>query len=126
MADVVARVRAICLALEGVEERASHGVPGFFAGRQFAHVWPDGHHGDAGAQLWCAAPAGAQAALVAEDPDRFFVPPYVGARGWVGVRLTGRVDWPRVADLVGQARDCVGPSRPARPRARAPRSTRTR
>lgn len=126
MADVVARVRAICQALPDAEERLSHGAPAFFAGRQFAHLWPDGHHDADDAQLWCAAPEGAQAALVAEDPDRFFRPPYVGPRGWVGVRPTGRVDWGRVADLLAAARECVAPSRPARPRAPGRRSTRTR
>lgn len=114
------------MALPGVEERVSHGAPAFFAGRQFVHLWPEGHHDAAFAQLWCAAPEGAQAALLAEDPQRFFRPPYVGARGWVGVRLTGRVDWARVADLVAGAHECVAPSRPARPPSRARRSTRAR
>jgi hypothetical protein len=84
---ILERVRRVCLALPDVSERLSHGTPTFFArGKQFAQVWA-GHHDDHGLQLWCAAPSGAQAALVKADPDRFFVPPYVGVRGWLGVRL---------------------------------------
>jgi hypothetical protein len=85
--DVEAEVRGICLALPGVTERLSHGSPAFYAGKQFVMLWPDGHHDHAFPHLWCAAPAGAQEAFVAMAPERFFRPPYVGSRGWLGVRL---------------------------------------
>jgi hypothetical protein len=89
---ILERVRAMCLALPGTSEKLSHGTPSWFArGKQFAQVWA-GHHDDRGLQMWCAAPSGAQAALVKADPDRFFVPPYVGHRGWLGVRLDADVD----------------------------------
>lgn len=105
--ELVSRVRAICLALPGVEERRSHGTPGFFAGRQFLHVWPDGHHDRVFPQLWCAAPPGAQEELTDLEPERFFRPPYVGPRGWVGLRLDGKVDWAEVTELCGQAHRTV-------------------
>jgi hypothetical protein len=59
------------------------------------------HHGDGVIALWCKAPPGEQGRLVSEYPNRYFVPPYVGARGWVGLRLdTGAVDWTAVKDLL--------------------------
>ena len=57
-----------------------------------AMLWPDGHHDNQFPHLWCAAPEGAQEELVATEPDRFFRPPYVGSRGWLGLRLDGPVD----------------------------------
>jgi hypothetical protein len=93
------RVRSICAALPDVEERRSHGAPAFFAGKQFVMLWPDGHHDDRFPHLWCAAPAGSQEHLVAANPGRFFRPPYVGSRGWIGVRLDGDVDWDEIEVL---------------------------
>jgi hypothetical protein len=103
------RVRAICLALPETTEKVSHGAPSFFAKRQYVQLWPDGHHDDEFPHLWCAAPPGAQEQLVAEDPARFFRPPYVGGRGWVGVRLDGHVDWDEIAELCEDAFRTVAP-----------------
>lgn len=61
--------------------------------------------------FWCAAPPGAQQALAAEDPRRFFVPPYVGGRGWIGIRLDVPTDWDVVAELVEDAYRTVAPRR---------------
>ena len=105
------RVRRICLDLPGVTERTSHGSPAFFAGRQFVALWPEGHHGRGVPHLWCAAPPGVQQALVAADPDRYFRPPYVGGRGWVGVRLDGTVDWGEMEVLCEEAYRTVAPAR---------------
>ena len=96
---VEARIRKICLALPGTTERVSHGAPAFFAGKQFVMLWPHGHHDNHVPHLWCAAPAGAQEGFIAMDPDRMFRPPYVGGRGWIGVRLDGKVDWDQVEML---------------------------
>ncbi len=105
------RVRRICLGLPGVTERVSHGAPAFFAGRQFVALWPRGHHENAFPHLWCAAPPGAQEALVTSDPDRLFRPPYVGGRGWLGVRLDGSVDWTQVEVLCEEGFRTVAPAR---------------
>lgn len=107
--DVEERVRAICLALPGATEKRSHGAPAFFAGRQFVQLWADGHHEHGFPHLWCAAPAGAQQTLVAAAPDRFFRPPYVGGRGWLGVRLDGEVDWGEVEVLCEDAFRTIAP-----------------
>ena len=101
------RIRAICLDLPGVTEKLSHGAPAFFVGRQFLMLWSDGHHENAFPHLWCAAPPGAQSELVTTEPDRFFRPPYVGGRGWVGVRLDGRIDWKEIEVVCEEAYRCV-------------------
>ncbi len=106
------RVRAICLALPGCEERRSYGSPAFFVGRQFVMLWPRGHHDDHFPHLWCAAPPGAQQELTNTEPDRFFRPPYVGHRGWIGVRLDGDVDWDEVAEICREAHQVIAPARP--------------
>jgi hypothetical protein len=105
------RVRTICLALPEVSERPSHGAPAFFAGRQFAIVWTDGHHNHDFAHLWCAAPEGAQQQSLADNPDRFFYPPYVGTRGWLGVGLDGVIDVGELEMLLEDAYRCVATKR---------------
>lgn len=98
------RVRALCLALPGTTERPSHGTPTFFFRdkKQFAQVWSH-HHNEGGYAMWCAAPLGAQSALVRRDPERFFVPPYVGHRGWLGVRLDRGIDWKDLGAIIDDA-----------------------
>jgi hypothetical protein len=101
--DLVARVRAICTAFPGVTEKQSHGAPAFFAKKQFVMLWADGHHDHRFPHLWAAAPLGAQEELVETDPERFFRPPYVGGRGWIGVRLDGDVDYDEIAAICEDA-----------------------
>ncbi|MHB1584844.1 MAG: MmcQ/YjbR family DNA-binding protein [Acidimicrobiales bacterium] len=105
------RIRAICLALPGATERRSHGAPAFFAGKQFLMLWLDGHHDHDFPHLWSAAPPGAQDELVSSEPDRFFRPPYVGSRGWVGLRLDQPVDWDELAALCEEAFRTVAPKK---------------
>ena len=69
------------------------------------------HRGYGFPQLWCAAPPGAQAELTASAPDRIFRPPYVGGRGWLGVRLDGDVDWAEITELCQDAYRAVAPAR---------------
>ena len=105
------RVRAICLALPETSERSSHGAPTFFVRgkRAFAIVVTD-HHSDGRFALWCAAPLGAQRTLVSRDPARFFIPPYVGYLGWVGVMLHGRLRWAEIEGLIEDAYRRVAPA----------------
>ena len=112
-ADLAGPLRALCLALPEVTERLSHGAPTWFirGKSSFATLWADGHHDHQFPHLWCAAPPGAQAALTASAPDRIFRPPYVGARGWLGVRLDGDVDWAEIAELCQDAYRAVAPAR---------------
>jgi hypothetical protein len=102
-ADLEERIRSICTGLPGVTERISHGAPAFFAGRQFLMLWPNGHHDHGFPHLWCAAPPGVQDELVTTESDRFFRPPYVGGRGWLGLRLDGDIDWEEITVLCEEA-----------------------
>jgi hypothetical protein len=72
-------------------------------------MYLDDHHGDGRLAIWCAAPPGVQQQLVDEEPDRFFRPPYVGHRGWLGVRLDRKPDWDEVTQIVRDAYRCVAP-----------------
>ena len=97
------RLRAICLALPDTTEKLAWGEPTWrVKGRLFAQL-DDHHHGADHLAVWLPAPLGEQEAMVFADPVRFFRPPYVGAKGWVGVRIDRRPDWKVVARLVEQA-----------------------
>jgi hypothetical protein len=109
--NVEARLRTICLGFPGATERRSHGAPSFFVGRQFLTIWLEGHHDNLFPHLWCAAPPGAQDALVASEPDRFFRPPYVGSRGWLGVRLDGVLDWGELEEICEEAFRTIAPKK---------------
>lgn len=108
------RLRELCLALPETTERPSHGEPAFFIRdkKQFACV-DDHHHGAEHLAFWCPAPPGVQEELVAEEPSRFFRPPYVGHRGWLGVRLAAdgltEPDWTEIAEIVRDAYRTVAP-----------------
>ena len=111
-AEALERVRAVCLALPEVNERASHGSPAFFVRDKRCFVmFLDDHHGDGRLALWCAAPEGMQHALVAGDPESYFVPPYVGQRGWVGVRLDRALSRDEIAGAIEDAWTAVAPKR---------------
>ena len=109
---VLERVRELCLGLPETSERLSHGAPTFFVRqkRSFVTVLTN-HHGDGRFALWCAAPDGLQKLLVDADPERFFVPPYVGHRGWLGVRLDRGLDRGELAGIVEDAYAEVAPAR---------------
>ena len=111
-ANPLTKVRKICLALPEATERLSHGAPTFFVqGKKTFLMYLDHHHDDNGLALWCAAAPGVQQELVGEDPVRFFRPPYVGYRGWVGVRLDIDVDWDEVTGIVTDSYRAVAPKR---------------
>ena len=113
LVDVVDVVREICLGFPEVTERPSHGAPTWFVRdkKTFVQLWDHGHHGDAFPHLWCAAPPGAQEELVETEPDRFFRPPYVGGRGWIGVRLDTGIDPDELAAICEEAYRVVAPRR---------------
>ena len=105
------RLRAICLALPETTEKLAWGEPTFRVdGKLFAQL-DNHHHGAEHFAVWLAMPLGAQEGLVYTDPARFFVPPYVGGRGWIGVRLDRRPRWRHIEELVREAYRAVAPRR---------------
>jgi hypothetical protein len=109
--DPVAALRRLCLALPETTERVSHGEPTWFVRDKKSFGTLADHHHDDRFGFWCAAPPGSQEALVASDPERFFRPPYVGHRGWLGVYLDVPVDWAEIAEIVTDAYRTVAPKR---------------
>jgi hypothetical protein len=111
--DLLSRVRGICLAFPEVTERLSHGAPTWFIRdrKTFVMLLAGGHHDNHFPHLWCAAAPGVQQELIMEAPERFFRPPYVGGRGWLGVRLDRRPDWVEIAELCQDAYRAIAPTR---------------
>ncbi|QNG17727.1 MmcQ/YjbR family DNA-binding protein [Rhodococcus triatomae] len=103
------RLRALCLELPETTERISHGEPSWFVRKAPMFVTFAGRHHDDRVSFWAAAPPGAQQDWVERDPERFFVPPYVGGRGWIGVYLDVPQDRADVADIVEDAYRTVAP-----------------
>lgn len=109
--DPIDRLRALCLTLPEAAEKEAWGDPTFrVRDKIFAMV----KAGDGRVSIWCKAPTGVQEMLVGSDPARFFVPPYVGHNGWIGVRLDFEVDWDELADLVEDSYRMTVPKRLAR------------
>lgn len=98
-----ARVRAICLAFPGATEKLSHGEPTFFTAKKrgFAML-SNNHHDDGHVAVWLPAAPGEQEALLQQDPAKFYRPPYVGVKGWVGVNLD-QVDDEELGALLTEA-----------------------
>lgn len=104
------KMREIAFSFPEVSERVSHGAPTFFIReKKTLFHFHDDHHGDGRLAIWCPAPDGAQALAVENEPERFFVPPYVGHRGWLGVRLDIDPDWEEMAAIVEDAYRKVAP-----------------
>ena len=99
-------IRAICLTLPETEERETWGDPTF---RVRDKIFAMTKTGDGRLSLWCKAAPGLQESLIAADPNRYFRPPYVGPKGWIGVRLDGKVDWDEVTDLVTDSYRLIAP-----------------
>jgi predicted DNA-binding protein (MmcQ/YjbR family) len=108
--DIQQAVRAVCLWLPEAEEFMSHGSATFrVRGKSFASFVVN-HHGDGRVALWLSAAAGSQELYVQADPKRFFVPPYVGPRGWLGVHLDKGLSWKVIAERVREAYEKVAPA----------------
>jgi predicted DNA-binding protein (MmcQ/YjbR family) len=102
------RLRAICLALPEATEQGGVGDPTF---RVLDKIFAMQHPVEDRPSMWCKAPLGAQEVLVGSNPERFFVPPYVGHHGWVGAWLDIEIDWDEVADLVEDSYRMTAPKR---------------
>lgn len=110
VAEATRRLRALCADLPEVTERVSHGSVTFFVrGKRTVMYLTDDHHGDGRLALIYPAPPGAQEEVVRAEPKRFFRPPYVGHRGWIGLRIDVDPDWDEVADVLDEAYRLVAP-----------------
>jgi predicted DNA-binding protein (MmcQ/YjbR family) len=109
--DALERLRAICLALPEATEKLTWDDTPTFRVRDKIFAMFSTDHRDGRVSMWCKAPPGAQEALVGSDPERFFVPPYVGRNGWIGVRFNGAVDWDEVAEMAAESYEMTAPKK---------------
>ena len=114
---ITGRLRAICLALPEATEKQAWGDPTF---RVRDRIFAMEKRGDGRVSVWCKAPPGSQTVLVGADPARFFVPPYVGHKGWVGMRLDRRPNWDEVAIVVTRSYALIAPKKLAEQLAPSP------
>jgi predicted DNA-binding protein (MmcQ/YjbR family) len=108
MAKPLDHLRTICLALPEAVEQQAWGDPTFRVGGK---IFAMEKRGDGRISVWCKAPPGSQMVLVGADPERFFVPPYVGHKGWIGMRLDQQPDWREVAEVVRRSYRLIAPRR---------------
>ena len=109
---LIKRLREICLALPGVFEKEAWGECTFrvTGGSMFA-MTDNNHHNSGHVAVWVKAPAMVQEILVHSDPKRFFIPPYMGKQGWVGVRIDYKVKWDELAGILKDGYQLSGPSK---------------
>lgn len=106
--DALDKLRAICMAFPEATEAGGVGDPTFKVREK---IFAMQHGMDGRPSMWCKAPGGLQAVLVASNPERFFVPPYVGRHGWIGLWLDVELEWDEVADLVDDSYRMTAPKR---------------
>ena len=104
----IERLRPICLGLPEAVEKEAWGDPTF---RIRDKIFAMEKRGDGRVSVWCKAPPGSQEVLVGADPELFFVPPYVGHKGWVGMRLDREPDWDEVARFVTRSYRLIAPKK---------------
>jgi hypothetical protein len=85
--EQIGRVRRICMSLPATEEKLSHGEPTFFVGKKVYTMCANNHHDDGHVAVWIPAEPGMQESLIALSAKKYFRPPYVGVKGWVGVEI---------------------------------------
>jgi predicted DNA-binding protein (MmcQ/YjbR family) len=118
----IKQLREICLALPGTTEKEAWGECTFRAGGKMFAMTDNNHHESGHVAVWVKSPAMVQEILVHSDPKRFFVPPYVGHNGWVGVRLDVKVDWEQLAGILADGHKMTA----QKPRSATPRASRPR
>ena len=105
---ILVRLRQICQELPEAVETGGVGSPSF---KVRAKIFAMRHPMNERPSLWCKAPRGAQEVLISAHDGRFFVPPYVGQHGWIGIWLDGSPDWDEIADLVRESYIMTAPKR---------------
>lgn len=107
------QVQKLCLSLPEAHEVEAWGEPTFRVNNKIFAMYAaaNNHHGDGRNGIWCKAAAVNQRLMVEAAPDRFFVPPYVGPSGWIGVYLDRDVDWDELKDLLWDAWRLTAPKK---------------
>ena len=107
------RLRKLCLALPEAHEVEAWGEPTFRVKNKIFAMYAaaNNHHGGGKCAVWCKASAVNQRLMVEADPDRFFVPPYVGPSGWIGVWLEEKCDWAELAELLRDSYRMIAPKK---------------
>jgi len=107
------RLRRYCLRLPEAHEVEAWGAPTFRVRNKLFAMYASAanHHGGGRPGVWLKAAPGEQSLMIQTAPTRFFVPPYVGPSGWVGVWLDGKVDWTELAMLIESGYRLVAPRR---------------
>lgn len=118
-----AKVRDICLRFPGADEKLSHGMPSFHVrGKMFAHFIDNSHGGSAQIAVWCKSTFEDQKRRIAENPKRFFSPPYVGVKGWLGIDVQPKsADWIELTMIIEEAWAAVAPPKVVSGEAAAPK-----
>ena len=109
--EPLAKIRKIIAAWPETEERISHGSPTFWGGKKTFASFHENHHGDGRIAAWIKSDADTQEGLTSANPKLFFIPPYVGPSGWIGIELGGALDWDVVAGLLEDGYRAVAPKR---------------
>lgn len=110
MSDSLRRVRRICFALPETTEKLSHGEPTFFVRKKVFAMFSNNHHNDGHIAVWLPAPPGIQTMLIEGSPEKFYKPPYVGVRGWIGVQLD-RISDEELEFHIGEAWRLIAPKK---------------
>lgn len=108
--DRLERLRKICLTLPEAAEKEAWGDPTWRV-RERIFAMQKGNYEGGRPSLWLKASEGGQAVLVEADPEAFFVPPYVGNKGWVGAYLDRRIDWSLLRELIEESYRLIAPRR---------------
>jgi len=104
------RIRRICATLPETTEKLSHGEPTFFVRKKVYAMFANNHHNDGHIAVWLPVPLGMQEVLIEAAPEKFFKPPYVGVRGWIGIELD-RIDDQELASHLREAWRLIAPKR---------------
>jgi hypothetical protein len=111
--DALTRLRELCLALPEATEVEAWGEPTFRVRKKIFAMYAGAgnHHGGGHPSVWIKSDPETQAFLVRNEPARFFVPPYVGPSGWIGVRLDNRPRWTQVNELLRDGYRAIAPKK---------------
>lgn len=115
----IKRLREICLTLPEATEKEAWGECTFRVGGKMFAMTDNDHHDSGHVAVWVKAPPMVQETLAGSDPVRFFRPPYVGHKGWLGVRLDVKVDWDELAAILTDGYLMSAPKRLVNPRGRS-------